>query len=203
MIYELAIVEDKGSFYQVIGVTKNELDNLVERDEKLIKLSYNAYTKIKDALADKKFVTINKAMITDEALPDDVNIKNTVEDSLDAYKKMSMRKVNQKLTYEGVKISSMETLFFITLNNDLVHAGYNICNANREEKYIEIIETEDEALIGKLERYLEIMDKVESLNSFNIVCLEFVNKLKNAADEAECDKIVTEFYMAYDALGKS
>ena len=74
MIYELALVEDRGAYWQVTNVTKNTLDNLANRNEKMLKLSYNAYQKIKDALFEGKIVNIPKSLRTDEVSPFDVEI---------------------------------------------------------------------------------------------------------------------------------
>ena len=62
MVFELAIVEDRGTYYLVTGTTKSSFDNLANREDKVLKLSYNSYQKCSEGLADNKTVTINKIL---------------------------------------------------------------------------------------------------------------------------------------------
>ena len=92
LVYELAVVEDHGTHWVVTNVTKNSLDNLANRDEKYLKLSYVAYKLISDASNAGKQVTIAKAMMTDEVLPFEVTVSDPAEttDPVIAAKKVTL-----------------------------------------------------------------------------------------------------------------
>jgi len=146
MIYELALVIDKGTFWEVTNVTKNTLDNLANRNETMLKLSYIAYKQIKAGLSENKIVQITKEMMTDEVMPGEVRyITIGEEDDIVDHRNAALAKVRMLANPTLASIAGLTMYGFIVLNNDLVNAGYAITNDNREEKYLAILETGDEA----------------------------------------------------------
>lgn len=183
MIYELAIVQDRGPYWYVTNVTKNVLDNQANTDEKVLKLSYVAYQQIKDAILAGHAVHIRKNMRIDEVLPGDyeiIAVGSKETDILEETKRASTIKVRMLVTPELAKISGFAMYGFIVLNNDLLNAGYAITNDNREEKYLEILETGDEKLISKLEDYLNYKDEIESVSQLERKFSTFRNQLSMA-----------------------
>lgn len=82
---------------------------------------------------------------------------------------------------------------FIVLNNNLMEQGYFITDTNKEEKYIEILETENDDLIDILEKYL--MNKDEIARSF--AAYETYRTLKlNIADTEDLEE-VNKLYQAF------
>lgn len=193
MIYELAIVDDHGSYWQVTNVVKNTFDNLADREEKVLRLSYNAYQKIKDALLEGKIVHIPKSLQTDEVSPFEVEIINVGEvNPLKDKRNAAITKVRMLVTPELAKISGFALYGFTVLNNDMINAGYAITNSNREEKYLEILETGDEELITKLEDYLNYKDEIERICALERKFSQFQRNVNNA-DEEDIEGLVTSF----------
>ena len=62
------------------------------------------------------------------------------------------------------KLKLLDIIEFITLNNNLNYHGFFITDENKEEVYIKILETQDDQMIGMLERYLELKESLDSLN---------------------------------------
>lgn len=201
IIYELAIVEDRGPFWQVTNVTKNTLDSLADREEKVLKLSYVAYQKIKDALANGDVARIQKRLSTDEVSPSEVTVVSHESfDSLIEKRKASITKVRMLVTPELAKISGFALYGFTILNNDMINAGFVITNDNREEKYLEILETGDEELISKLEDYLNYKDEIERVAQLERKFSKFQHEINNAGEEdiEEIEqKFLEEFYKYY------
>lgn len=162
LVYELAVVEDHGSYWAVTNVTKNSLDNLANRDEKYLKLSYVAYKTISDALMDGKHVSIAKSMMTDEVLPFEITVSETSDaiSPLIAAKNASIVKIRMLITPELSKIAGLTLYGFMILNNDLAAQGFFITDANREEQYLAILETGNEKLVDVLEQYLNYRDEI-------------------------------------------
>lgn len=200
MIFELAIVEDRGTHYVATGVTKSSFDGLVNRQDSVLKLSYNSYQKISDALGANKKVTISKVLASDEVLPGEVTISDDDVDEFSIYQKVAMQKINKKLSYFMANLSSLDILDFTVINNEMCSAGYFITNDNREETYINIIEKDDEALIEKLEKYLISLDKVNQVLSFNKVCQEAITNISNTKTVDDVDAALGDFFKKYDAL---
>jgi hypothetical protein len=194
IIYELAVVEDRGPYWQVTNVTKNTLDNLANREEKLLKLSYVSYVKIEEALMNNQVVRIKKSMMTDEVLPGEFEVVNLGEtDSLQEVRNAAIAKVRMLVTPNLAKISGFALYGFIILNNDLSNAGYFITNENREEKYLEILETGDEKLISKLEDYLNYKDEIEAVAQLERKFAAFRGEIRSASTPGEVIEIEQRF----------
>jgi hypothetical protein len=194
IVYELAVVEDRGPYWQVTNVTKNTLDNLANREEKLLKLSYMSYVQIEDALMNKKVVRIKKSMMTDEVLPGEFEVINLEEtDFLQEVRNATISKIRMLVTPDLAKISGFALYGFIILNNDLSSAGYFITNENREEKYLEILETGNEKLIQKLEDYLNYKDEIEAIAQLERKFAAFRSEVRTAATPEEIEEIEQRF----------
>jgi hypothetical protein len=180
-IYDLAVVEDHGSFWKVNNLVQNTMDNLADKSEKMLKLSYMSHEIMKDAILAGKVIHIPKASLRSvEVLPGDFNIiEPEKENELDATKNAVIVKVRMLITPILTKISGFTLYGFMVLNNDLANAGYFITNENREEKYLDILEKGDEKLIAKLEDYLNYKDEIENVAFIERQFAEFRNELKN------------------------
>lgn len=203
LVYELAVVEDHGSHWAVTNVTKNSLDNLANRDEKYLKLSYVAYKTISDALMAGKQVTITKSLMTDEVLPFEVTVLDASEtvDPLVAAKNASIIKIRMLVTPELSKIAGLTLYSFMVLNNELASRGYFITDGNREETYIRILEAGDESLIQMLEDYLNSRDEIDRVAALERKFTAFRNAVldaKNAEDVTALEQsFLEQFYKMY------
>lgn len=195
MIYDLALVQDRGTYWFVTNVTQNTLDNLVNEDEKILKLSHMSHQLIKEALMSGKKVHIQKsALRTTEVLPGEFTITDGLENNeLENLKESSIIKVRMLVTPELSKISSFSMYGFIVLNNDLSNAGYFITNNNREEKYLEILETGDEQLIQKLEDYLNYKDEIEQLSSLERKFSQFKKDIQEGDSKEKIETLEGNF----------
>jgi len=202
IIYDLAVVEDWGAYWRVTNVMQNTLDNQANRNEKLLKLSYMSHQMIKNALLENKIVNIPKTLRTTEVLPGEFNIIDLKElDEIQEERNAAIIKIRMLVTPELSKISGFTMYGFIILNNDLASAGYFITNDNREEKYLEILETENEKLISKLEDYLNYKDEIERLSQLERNFSQFRQAVQSANTAEEIkkleEKFLTIFYKHY------
>lgn len=80
------------------------------------------------------------------------------------------------------------------LQNELMDRGYHITNNNREQIYLDILNTENEIDLNILERYLEARDNLEQHRYFYAQFrLKFIKKLRVAMSDEEIDKALQEF----------
>lgn len=201
LVYELAVVEDRGTHWAVTNVTKNSLDNLANREEKYIKLSYVSYKNISDALMAGKQVTITKSMMTDEVLPFEITVvdPSTTTNPLAATKNASVAKIRMLVTPDLSKIAGMTLYSFMVLNNELASRGYFITDGNREETYISILETGDGALIQMLEDYLNSRDEIDRVAVLERKFAAFRAQINEAATAEEVNAIEQTFLTNYYA----
>ena len=195
IIYELATVVDHGSHWLVTNVTKNTLDNLANRDERLLKLSYVSYKLISEALISGKQVRISKSLMTDEVLPHELEVLVAGEcgDALQMTKDASVAKIRMLITPDISRIAGLTLYSFIILNNDLANAGFFITDKNREETYLAILETGDEVLVEKLESYLNYRDEIEKVAHLERRFAAFREELREASTAEDVAKIEQSF----------
>lgn len=194
-IYDLAVVEDHGTYWKVNNLVQNTMDSLADSSEKLLKLSFMANEIMKDAILAGKIIHVPKgAMRSVEVLPGDFEIiEPDNEDELQTTKNASIVKIRMLVTPAFAKISGLTLYGFMVLNNDLANEGYFITNENREEKYLAILETGDEKLISKLEDYLNYKDEIENVAFIERDFAAFRNSIKEASTIDEVQKIESEF----------
>jgi hypothetical protein len=194
IIYDLATVQDRGSHWFVTNVTQNTLDNQAEKDEKILRLSYMSHQLIKQALMAGKKVHIHKTLQTGEVLPGEFDVIDLAEsDPIQEARDASVVKIRMLVTPDLSKISGFAMYGFIVLNNDLASNGYFITNENREEKYLEILETGDEKLIAKLEDYLNYKDEIEAVAHLERRFSAFRNEIRTATTAEEIKAIEERF----------
>lgn len=199
MVFDVAAVEDRGSYWKVVNVFENRLGHQITTQESTINLSYMAAKMVKDALLEGKAVHIPKPYESVELLPGEFEVLDDSKvDPLDAAKKSAMIKVRMLVTPELAKISGLSLYGFTVLNNDLASNGYFITNENREEKYLEILETGNEKLIAKLEDYLNYKDEIENVAFFERQFSAFLRDIKAASEISEVqaieEKFLSKFY---------
>ena len=78
---------------------------------------------------------------------------------------------------------------FIDTNNILNSKGFFITDENKEEKYLEILETGNEDLIDTLERFLISKDRLSVVKTAREEFEEVIEKLKYAESDKELEEI--------------
>jgi len=152
----------------------NPINYITVKDEKLLKfINLNI---------DKKSITIQgsgKVELGDETF---------YGISLKEPKKVEIaKKARKKL--EGVVNTSDLVYYvdFIDTNNILNSRGFFITDDNKEEKYLEILETGDEDLIDTLEKFLISKDKLGPIKTARDEFETIIDDLKYADENNEDD----------------
>lgn len=93
--------------------------------------------------------------------------------------------------------SLMDFVSFMTLNNKFASKNIFITDDNKEEQYIKVIESGDESLIQDLETYINLRDRILSLEAKKKEYAEIVDKLKMLEDYEDRDKVnsIVENYL--------
>lgn len=102
-----------------------------------------------------------------------------------------IKQAKRKLESLVQTIDMVDYINYIDINNELHNKGIFISDNNREEKYIEVLETCDEKLIDCLEQYLELKDRMTPVKNakknFNNILRDVMNTKEE--DIAELVKI--------------
>lgn len=124
------------------------------------------------------------------------DLKQTKLDILQVKKMAALQRgrlvINQRIDV----ISLIGFAKFIILNNYMADAGFFITDENREKKYLEIINTNDQILIGRLEEYLEVKDLI----SQDLYWYEHYSKFRDAVEYASKEEDIVSALDTFNSL---
>lgn len=106
----------------------------------------------------------------------------------DTYRVKIIKDAKRKLESLVKENDMIDYINYIDLNNELAERGIFITNSNREEKYLEILETGNEHNIDLLEDYLNLRDDLSRVKSAKNDFLKILEKVKDTK-EADIDKL--------------
>lgn len=91
----------------------------------------------------------------------------------------------------------LDFVTFMQLNNEFANKGIFITEKNKEEKYIEIIETGDEKLIQDLEKYIILLDNIKIIQKKKEEYSEVIDNLKHIQNYNDIDTVnsIVESYL--------
>lgn len=91
----------------------------------------------------------------------------------------------------------LDFVTFMQLNNGFAAKGIFINEKNKEEKYIEIIETGDENLIQDLEQYIMLLDNIKLIQKKKEEYCEVIDNLKHIQnyDDVQAVNNIVESYL--------
>ena len=190
----LFVINDVGTSFAITD-TRVEMDDNFEVDPALYfettRLEF--FETVKDLVNGNNDVRFLKSVV-------DLTFEDLVVTPLDAltvYKTHIRSKGTHLLKQHCDFILQFDFFEFSLLNNKFIDAGYVITDANREAKYLDIINTGNELLISDLDAYLECRDRIAiSVHNYKNY-LTFKTNVNDAADLAAVDSAYTTFAMLY------
>ena len=194
-IFEMAAVIDCGKYYEVEYLTSSYNKDF-ETNKKFLGLSVFAAKEIKKALAENKIVRIVSDYSNIDVQPHDLMIVEPDIDDIEQLKMVYLKKARQMVTHQQANVSGLMMYQFININNILCDKGYFIHDDNKEEVYLQILETGDEKLIDKLEEFLNARDIIDRSSFLEEKYYTFFNDMKNSDTNEEVEKHY-ETFMKY------
>lgn len=90
----------------------------------------------------------------------------------------------------------IDMISIMLINNKFLSKGIYITDSNKEECYIKIIEMGDESLIGDLEKFINLKDKVviieKNKNEYDTI-ISSLQRLQNFDDQDKVNEIVEAY----------
>jgi len=193
----LAGVADVGINYRVISVLEGDEGQIFEHSGvKYYEIpSYDLKKQIEDAMENGKEVFFPKGI--DYPLTFRDLIIQDIPDPIAAERQGAIIRSKHFVAYRVGYISMFEFFSFQLLNNKLGAAGYIISDSNREEKYLEIVNTGDSDLISSLEEYLALLDKLSEGNFMYKQWLQFSRDLDTATSVEQVRSMTDSFYSQF------
>lgn len=194
--FELLLVKDNGNFWEVIGITYSNA-MLVEPDCATLRATLFAIEDCKKALSEGKKITVSKKTEFSEVQPKDLVIE--VVDELSRHKQMAINEVAARMHQALFAVNVIDLMDYLNNYVTLLNAGYYITDANREDKYFEVIEAsqeceepealKDDATFEQEQEYIEKKQKYDNAQ-FNLNTLE---KYLNSYDKLANIKHISDF----------
>jgi len=199
-IYKIARIEDVGDKWDITGIIKSDMLFLDGSGSKYMNLSYKTAEKLEELLLEGKHVFVSKELDFNgpELQPWDLQVKENNLSELSIKKATNIQ--NAKIKNDRGTEAALSALMFygfIELNNELIDLGYAISENNREEKYLEILNTGDAELIGKLEEYLEYKDNLNT----QFYEWKRLKEYEKAVNAAETEEDVENLNIQYNSAG--
>lgn len=166
--------------------------------QKFIHVGSDVALRIRDSLIGGADVIVtedrvNESIENPEARLQYEDFTITIPDDFDKKKRVQLKKYRSYLQYSTASINVIDFYGFFTSFSKLATSGYIITDENREEKYLEIINTGDEDLIDALEGYVECKDKIQSAyNLFNTIKTA-ISEVENSQTEEELDEAIATY----------
>ena len=194
--FELLLVKDNGNFWEVIGITYSNA-MLVEPDCATLRATLFAIEDCKKALSEGKKITVSKKTEFSEVQPKDLVIEAV--DELSRHKQMAINEVAARMHQALFAVNVIDLMDYLNNYVTLLNAGYYITDANREDKYFEVIEAsqeceepealKDDATFEQEQEYIEKKQKYDNAQ-FNLNTLE---KYLNSYDKLANIKHISDF----------
>lgn len=160
MVYDVADVNDCGEYYSINFITKNT-GQFLREGSTYFPVSNVVAEEATKAVQEGKIVTFPKGLKTEVTISD-LSIQDV--DGLKLKQNLAIVRKRNELSAAISPLNGFDFFNFFMCNNILASNGYFITNGNREEKYIEIINTGNQELIMALEEYLTSIDRMNIPN---------------------------------------
>lgn len=115
----------------------------------------------------------------------------TDEEKLDMFKEKTIRMMNEIISNQ-LMISNFELFNFFKLNHYLAAKGIFIVDENREEKYLEVINSGDAETLQILSEYLDALDEFNAIDDTYKKYKEYKDKVKSATTQKEVEEAYYE-----------
>ena len=212
--FELLLVENKDSYWEVIGTTYSNALR-IQPNCTTLNATYLTIQKCKKLLADGMKITISKNIEYPEVQIHDI-IANAPSE-LEQYKNIAINDINAKLHQAIFAVNVIDLMDYLDSYMSLLNAGYFITDSNREDKYFEVIEAAQEieepeklkydasydeereyvekkfkydnaqANLKVLQRYLDVYDRLSLTKNIANFLVNTKNKILNASSKKEID----------------
>ena len=151
-VYEIAAVIDRGNHFEVEYITTS-LTREFRSSQRFLGLNSSTAEMIQQGLDNNKNIRIVKDYQDIDVQPHDIVITDDNDSELEKHKKIITKKIRQQVTHQQSNVSGIMLYEYTNINNYLCDKGYFIHDDNKEDVYLDILETGDEDLIDHLEIY--------------------------------------------------
>lgn len=193
ILYNVACVKDLGLSYRVHHVSKSDMA-FIEPGKLYIKISSLCSNIIREELEKGTEVIIPKDLER-EVLPSDLILNPT--DELSVAKGVALARMSSKVNSHLMSVSALDFYEFFTIHTKLLDDGY-IITGNRQQKYLDIINSKEEKVIENLKTYLKLRDRIDVVSWAYKQYKSAEEALSSASEIEQVKQIEMSFYEAVE-----
>ena len=180
-----------GEYYEVNNIYPYDIKYVFPQN-KYFQISASIAEAIIEPLRKGLLVTVKeKAIETDKPISIE-DFKVIEPDSFETKKSMELARVQLRFNALISSTSILEHFAYFSSAILLSEQGYTITHDNREEKYLEIINQDDEFLLQTLEEYLEARDNLAKLSYTYKEVREYLKQIRATKNVKELNKVKKE-----------
>ena len=192
-IYHVAIFEKvSDELNQIINIETSVIRDLIGLKNNSIGVNNITAQIVETMFNQGKQVYYKSNCKSIELMPYDIFSGDDVTD-LNILRNQKLSDAKYCISHHQALVTGLMMFDFICINNELIDKGYVITDYNREDKYIEILEADDEDLVDKLERYLNARDAITRASFLEQEYQKFYTDIKQAQTEEDILKTSSEF----------
>ena len=192
-IYHVAIFEKvSDELNQIINIETSVIRDLIGLKNNSIGVNNITAQIVETMFNQGKQVYYKSNCKSIELMPYDIFSGDDVTD-LNILRNQKLSDAKYCISHQQALVTGLMMFDFICINNELIDKGYVITDYNREDKYIEILEADDEDLVDKLERYLNARDAITRASFLENEYQKFYTDIKQAQTEEDILKTSSEF----------
>lgn len=201
-IYHVAKFETyNDELNQIISVETSVVRDLVNLYNNIIGINNLTAQIISDSLIKNEMVFFKKDCKSIELMPYDLII-GQLENDIVAVRNQALVEAKYYVSHNQALVTGLMMFDFICINNELIDRGFVITELNREEKYIEILEAEDDDLVDKLEIYLNARDQIQRASFLENEYQKYYRDIKQAETIESVLEIKSKFLTRLQNVSK-
>jgi hypothetical protein len=155
-----AQLSEVGGKYNVVNIIMSEAKYILP-NAKYVALPNEVALRLKNELNQGKLIYIRKEFV-DNPVSKDIPFEHfniELPKELNQKKSAAKARVHQKISAYTSMLTAFDALEFWLISSKLTAMGFNVMDeSNKEQTYLNIIQTGNEDLISDLERFLEVKD---------------------------------------------
>lgn|SRR5574344_2796272 len=196
------ILEKDNKEFLVNPFLKLENEPIIINKKEYVEVSPAAYLMIYNKLDLLKqepecILYFDKGLQFDVLQSSDIKLEQTYvppseQEKLSKYKTYIVRVMSDSIA-DKISISNFALYNFFKLNHYLESKGYFITDENREEKYLEVINSGDTEVLEKLSEYLDSLDEFNAIDEIYKTFKEYKNRIEASVNPDELKAIYDEF----------
>lgn len=188
-------IKDLGNEYLIVSA---QTDDYVPVEEiKLIQVQdTNLFTYVAELLVQKKIIKFSKYI-------EDLKIDNLViSDQGSSAKESFLMEIHKQIAKIFNKIPQYTFFKYTYLNTFFASKNIFLTVENKEEKYIEILEKDDEELLSRLEEFLNVLQRLDFYDKMYQKFMSACDEIENTDDEMKWKEITDEAITFFDSNEK-